>query len=90
MDIASIIATDPLRDMPYFCEESRNINNGIYARDSDGFFYTIINGSDLDSKATGLSFSPDNKRMYGSYQSDGIIFEIKRDDGIPLMHMDLY
>ena len=76
--------------MSYFCEKSRNINNEIYARDLDGFFYTIINGSDLDSMATCLSFRPDNKKIYGSYQSDGITFEIKRDDGIPYMHMDLY
>lgn len=79
--VASIIATDPLRDMLYFCEESSDINNGVHARDSEGYFYTIINGPGLDSETTGLAFSPDNKRMYVGYQGDGIIFEVTRDDG---------
>ena len=82
--VASIIATDPERDMLYFCEENSGINNGIHARDSDGFFYTVINGGPgMNSETTGLAFSPDQTRMYVSYQTNGIIFEITRDDGYP-------
>ena len=80
--VASIIAGDPKRDMLYFCEDSSRVNNGIHARDSDGNFYTIVNGPGLSgAETTGLAFSPDNKRMYVSYQHEGKIFEITRDDG---------
>ena len=30
-----------------------------------------------------LAFSPDNKHMYLSYQSDGIIYDVTRMDGYP-------
>jgi len=81
--IASIVANDPERDMLYFCEESSDDNNGVHARDTDGYFYTIFNGPGLDDETTGLAFDPENKRMYVSYQDEGIIFEITRDDGYP-------
>jgi secreted PhoX family phosphatase len=35
----------------------------------------------LKDETTGLAFSPDNKRMYVSYQSVGVIAEITRSDG---------
>ncbi len=81
--IRGIVGEDSTRDMLYFCEEASNENNGVHARDTDGNFYTVINGPGLDSETTGLDFSPDNKRMYVAYQSDGKIFEITRDDGYP-------
>ena len=67
--------------MLYFCEESSQINNGVHARDIDGNFYTIINAPGVSGESTGLAFSPNNKRMYVSYQGPGIIFEITRVDG---------
>ena len=71
------------RDLLYFAEEASYGDNGVHARDSNGFFYTIFNGPGLYSETTGLAFSPDNTRMYVAYQGDGIIFEITRDDGYP-------
>lgn len=68
--------------MLYFCEEAAN-DNGIHARDVNGDFYRIIDGGELSSETTGLAFSPDNKHMYVSYQSDGYIFDITREDGYP-------
>ena len=81
--IRGIISDDPNSDMLYFCEEASSDNNGVHARDIEGNFYTIINGPGLNSETTGLAFSPDNKRMYVSYQGPGIIFEISRIDGYP-------
>ncbi len=81
--IASIVAGNPLRDMLYFCEESSPINNGVHARDTDGNFYTILNAPGISGETTGLDFSPDNTRMYVSYQGPGLIFEITRVDGYP-------
>ena len=41
----------------------------VHARDTDGNFYTIIDGGvNVNSETTGLAFSPDNKHMYVSYQ----------------------
>merc|ERR1712113_337100 len=78
--IKSIIAKDPLNDMLYFCEDGGR-DHGVHARDTDGNFYTIIDSSATNSETTGLAFSPDNKHMYVSYQWDGLIFDITREDG---------
>jgi hypothetical protein len=80
--IARILSEDPTSDMLYFCEEASN-DNGIHARDSEGNFYTIINGGTHRSETTGLSFSPDDRHMYISYQGEGLIFDITREDGYP-------
>lgn len=69
-------------DVLYFCEDGGE-HSGIHGRDSSGNFFNVINGK-YDTETTGLAFSPDNKRMYVSYQENpGIIFEIKRRDGYP-------
>lgn len=65
--------------MLYFCEEASSANNGIHARDSAGNFYTIFNGPGISGETTGLAFSPDNKRMYVSYQSPGKVRDFKLD-----------
>ena len=36
-----------------------------------------------------LAFSPDNKHMYVSYQHDGLIYDIVREDGYPFGSMRL-
>jgi len=77
--VQRILAQDPSSDMLYFCEESSSVNNGIHARDSAGNFYTIFNGPGLSGETTGLAFSPDNKRMYVSYQSPGKVRDFKFD-----------
>jgi len=45
-----------------------HLNISVHARDADGNFYTIIEGTSYNSETTGLDFSPDNKHMYVSYQ----------------------
>ena len=55
----------------------------VHARDIDGKFYQVIDGGNWDSETSGLAFSPDNKHMYVSYQSNGLIFDITREDGYP-------
>jgi secreted PhoX family phosphatase len=35
------------------------------------------------SETTGLAFSPDKKHMYVSYQNEGVILDITREDGYP-------
>jgi len=81
--IQRILSDEDGSDMLYFCEEASS-DNGVHARDTDGNFYTIINGGvDVNSETTGLAFSPDNKHMYVSYQGDGLIFDITREDGYP-------
>ena len=38
------------------------------------FFFETMNS---------LAFSPDNRHMYVSYQDDGFIYDITREDGYP-------
>ena len=64
----------------WFCEDT-NSHAGIHVRDALGNFFSILDGVAYSTETTGLAFSPDNKRMYVSYQSDGKLFEIRRLDG---------
>lgn len=66
----------------YFCEEGGK-ENGVHARDDNGWFFTILESVELTDETTGLAFSPDAKHMYVSYQHNGIIFDISREDGLP-------
>lgn len=72
------------KTMLYFCEED-GTENGVHAKDENGFFFTILESAvTLDNKeVTGLAFSPDGKHMYVSYQRTGLIYDIWRDDGLP-------
>ena len=40
----------------------------VQARDANGNFYTIFEGTGYNSETSGLAFSPDNRHMYVSYQ----------------------
>jgi hypothetical protein len=66
----------------YFCEEGGR-ENGVHARDENGWFYTILESNELNDETSGLAFSPDGKHMYVSYQHNGIIFDVWREDGLP-------
>jgi hypothetical protein len=70
------------RNLLYFCEEGGK-ENGIHARDENGWFYTIAESDELEDETTGLAFSPNGKHMYVSYQHTGIIYDIWREDGLP-------
>ena len=64
--------------MLYFTEDGGE-KAGIHARDSNGVVHTILEGL-YEPETTGLSFSPDGKRMYFAFQEDGFLFEIQRLD----------
>lgn len=66
----------------YFCEEG-GVENGVHARDPNGWFHTILESDTFRDESTGLAFSPDGKRMYVSFQSTGKIYDIWREDGLP-------
>ena len=69
-------------ELLFFCEEGGG-ENGVHARDSNGWLYTILESRELNDETTGLGFSSDGKHMYVSYQHNGIIYDISRDDGQP-------
>jgi sugar lactone lactonase YvrE len=66
----------------YFCEEG-GVENGVHARDENGWFFTILESDTFNDETTGLAFSPNGKRMYVSFQQKGKIFDIWREDGLP-------
>lgn len=70
------------KSLLYFCEEGGR-KNGVHARDSNGWYFTILESDEMDGETSGLAFSPDGKHMYFSYQHRGIIFDVWRDDGRP-------
>ena len=65
----------------YFTEDGGE-RAGIHARNSNGDLFTILEGL-YRPETTGLSFSPDSKRMYFAFQEDGLLFEVTRKDGLP-------
>lgn len=69
-------------DILYFTEDGGQYA-GVHGRDMNGQYYTILESYVYSDETTGLAFSPDGKYMYIAYQDDGILFEIKRKDGLP-------
>lgn len=57
----------------------------MHGRDPLGRYFTIIDNDPvqglLTDETSGLAFSPDNKRMYVTYQSKGVLAEVRRQDG---------
>ena len=70
-------------ELLYFTEDGGEYA-GIHARNREGSFFTILEGPGyLKDETTGLAFSPDGFFMYISYQRNGTLFAISRDDGLP-------
>ena len=68
----------------YFCEDGASMN-GVHGRDKTDQFFTVFESIDHPSETTGLTFSPDGRHMYVSFQyQPGHIFDITREDGFPL------
>jgi secreted PhoX family phosphatase len=75
-------------DLLFFTEDGGD-RPGIYAhrtsRSADEVL-TILESSvyvNADQETTGLAFSPDRRRMYFAIQDAGIIYEVRRVDGLP-------
>lgn len=77
-------ATGATDGILYFCEDGAD-NAGVHGRDAQGRFFTILQDASraMVGETTGLAFSPGGKFMYVSFQKPGIIFEIRRTDGLP-------
>lgn len=37
----------------------------------------------FEDETTGLAFSPDARHLYVAYQTNGILFDVTRTDGLP-------
>ena len=70
------------QDILYFTEEQVEIS-GVHARDSNGRFYSILEGTGIRGETSGLAFSPDAKHMYIAFQTAGKLFDVWRVDGLP-------
>ncbi|GKY99065.1 hypothetical protein MPSEU_000862200 [Mayamaea pseudoterrestris] len=69
-----------------FFTEDGGPNAGIFARNTQGEFYTILGHTNAElpnDETTGLSFSPDGKHMYFALQLAGLTYDISRLDGLP-------
>jgi hypothetical protein len=73
---------DDSTSLLYFCEEGGRMN-GVHARDANGWYFTILESDNWGGETSGLAFSPDGKHMYFSYQHQGIVFDVWREDGRP-------
>lgn len=66
----------------YFTE-SGGRDAGIHGRNAKGQYFTILESPVYEDETSGLAFSPDATRMYVAYQNSGILFVIRREDGLP-------
>lgn len=71
-----------LNETMYFTEDG-GYYAGVHGRDATGKYFTILEGEEYTDEATGLSLSPDKMHMYIAFQRDGVLFDIKRTDGLP-------
>jgi hypothetical protein len=66
-----------------FFTEDGGTQPGLFARNKDGDFYTILEATGYAAESTtGLAFSPDGKHLYFALQDVGLTFEITRLDGL--------
>lgn len=54
---------------------------GVHARTDSGLVYTIFEGF-YEPLTAGFALSPDGRHMYTSYELEGLVFDITRDDGL--------
>mmetsp|Transcript_20010 Transcript_20010/g.34435 ORF Transcript_20010/g.34435 Transcript_20010/m.34435 type:complete len:122 (-) Transcript_20010:110-475(-) len=70
----------------YFTEDGGS-SPGVYARlGSTGVYYTMFQGmsSKYDGdESVGVALSPDGTKFYAGIQDAGVLFEFRRDDGLP-------
>ena len=76
----------PTRKYLYFTEDGGN-DPGLYARyGEDGTYFALFQaipgGIFSGDETVGIALSPDHKILYAGFQEYGIIFEVKRDDGL--------
>jgi len=76
-------------ELLYFTEDGGR-RAGVHGRNSKGQFFTILESRDYaEDETTGLAFSPDGRFLYVAYQWTGLLFEIKRRDGLPFQERSL-
>jgi len=75
-------------ELLYFTEEGGR-DAGIHARNNKGQFFTILESPVYEDETTGLAFSPDGKHLFLAYQENGLLFEVKREDGLPFHELSL-
>jgi len=73
------------KSLLYFLEDGGSSPAGIFARDKNADrMYTIIEGGPAHSdETTGLAFCDEGKRMMVSFQDEGVLYEITREDNQP-------
>lgn len=80
-DQLKAIVNDP-NELVYFCEDGGPACD-IHGRNSEGEYFTIVEGTDYNTETTGLGFSPDAKYMFVAFQEPGVIWQFWRSDGLP-------
>lgn len=82
-DQIRLIAGGDPNDIVYFCEDGGD-DCGVHGRDSEGHFFSILDGVDYDTETSGLDFTSDGMMMIVSFQGDpGTIWLFWREDGYP-------
>jgi hypothetical protein len=80
-----------LNDHILYMGEAGGANPGVYGLDLEtGYYFAVFEALSevfTNDDVTGLALPPDHTRLYACIQTDGIMFEIKRDDGLPFEHI---
>lgn len=69
-------------NMLYFNEDQGG-TAGVHGRNRRGQVFTIMEAPGYAPETTGLAWDPSGMFMYVALQDDGVLFEIKREDGLP-------
>ena len=78
--VARLVRND--ESILYFCEDG-GVKPGVHGRTVDGAYFTVLEGSLVDSEeTTGLGFGG-LYHMYVAFQNAGHIYDCTRDDGRP-------
>lgn len=74
----------PTRKYIYFTEDGGK-NPGVYARyGTDETYFTMFQGNlSEEDETVGIALSPDHRAFYAALQWHGIVYEFRREDGLP-------
>jgi len=74
----------PTRKYMYFTEDGGK-DPGVYARyGTDETYFTMFQGNlSEEDETVGIALSPDHKAFYAALQGHGMVYEFRREDGLP-------
>lgn len=71
-----------------YMTEADGQRSGVHVRTESGSLYTVLEGF-YQALTAGFALSPSGHHLYISFQRDGLLFDITRDDGLSFLEPPL-